>query len=238
MREVRVTIKVPRQYDTNSDNSEKDASEARADSVSTISGAVLPESATDSGATTMKRVSVLIAAIAIVATACSSASDASRIAEATTTSASSVATTMVEPTTTTTTADLTTTTLRTPTTTSAFAPASDEDAAEITALYEIVFSSETTYEEKAPLIDDPSGLEETVAKYTETGETLGGVGLVAKTITVGGDLASVTYDLLFSGNPTYPDLTGDAIRVDGAWLVTREMFCSIMTSARVGCPSS
>ena len=187
----------------------------------------------------MKRVSVLIAAIAIVATACSSASDASGDAEATTTSTASVVTTTAEPTTTTTTtADLTTTTIETPTTTLAFGPASEEDAAEITALYEIVFSSETTYEEKAPLIDDPSGLEETVAEYTETGESLGGVGLVAKTITVGGDLASVTYDLLFSGNPTYPDLTGDAIRVDGAWLVTREMFCSIMTSARVGCPSS
>ena len=109
---------------------------------------------------------------------------------------------------------------------------------EITALYDIVFSSDTTYEEKAPLIDDPSGLEETVAKYAETGESLGGVGVAAKAITVSGDLASVTYDLLFSGNPTYPDLTGDAIFVDGAWLVTREMFCSIMTSARVGCPSS
>lgn len=198
----------------------------------------------------MKRVSVLIATIAIVATACSSASDASgndeapptttSAAVATTTTSEAVATTTTvePPTTTTSLPDITTTTLESPTTTLPFAPASEEDAAEITALYEIVFSSDTTYEEKAPLIDDPSGLEETVAKYAETGESLGGVGVVARTITVGGDLASVTYDLLFSGNPTYPDLTGDAIRVDGTWLVTREMFCSIMTSARVGCPSS
>jgi len=170
----------------------------------------------------MKRVSVLIAAIAIVATACSSTTDTAVNTDTTTASTASVATT----------------TVATPATTLPFGPASEEDAAEIIALYELVFSSDTTYEEKAPLIDDPSGLEETVAKYSETGESLGGVGLEAKTITVSGDLASVTYDLLFSGNPTYPDLTGDAIRVDGAWLVTREMFCSIMTSARVGCPSS
>jgi hypothetical protein len=228
MGEVRININVPRRYDTNS-----------ADSVSTISDAVLPGSAIDSGATTMKRISVLIAAIAIVATACSSATEASRNAEAApTTTVIVTTTTLAPPTTTTSTVIVTTTTLASPTTTLPFSPASEEDVAEITALYEIVFSSDTTYDEKAPLIDDPSGLEETVAQYSETGESLGGVGLVAKTITVSGDLASVTYDLLFSGNPTYPDLTGDAIFVDGAWLVTREMFCSIMTSARVGCPSS
>jgi hypothetical protein len=229
MGEVRININVPRRYDTNS-----------ADSVSTISDAVLPGSAIDSGATTMKRISVLIAAIAIVATACSSATEASRNAEAAPTTTVIVTTTTLAPPTTTTTSTVivTTTTLASPTTTLPFSPASEEDVAEITALYEIVFSSDTTYDEKAPLIDDPSGLEETVAQYSETGESLGGVGLVAKTITVSGDLASVTYDLLFSGNPTYPDLTGDAIFVDGAWLVTREMFCSIMTSARVGCPSS
>jgi hypothetical protein len=170
----------------------------------------------------MKRVSVLIATIAIVATACSSASDESGNAEAAPTTTSGPTTTTLAPT----------------TTAVAFAPASEEDVEEITALYEIVFSNDTTYDEKAPLIDDPSGLEETVAKYTETGESLGGVGVAAKAITVSGDIASVTYDLLFSGNPTYPDLAGDAILVNGTWLVTREMFCSIMTSARVGCPSS
>jgi iron complex transport system substrate-binding protein len=101
-----------------------------------------------------------------------------------------------------------------------------------------VFSSDTTYEEKALLIEDPAGLEETVAEYTKTGDSMGGVGLVAKSITVDGDTAEVTYDLLFGGTPTYPDLTGDALRVDGTWVVSRELFCSIMASARVGCPSS
>jgi hypothetical protein len=98
-----------------------------------------------------------------------------------------------------------------------------------------VFSSETTYEEKAPLLDDPTGLEDTVLKYIETGESMGGVALAAKEITVDGSVATVIYDLLFGGAPTYPDLTGDAVLIDGTWKVTREMFCSIMTSARVGC---
>ena len=164
----------------------------------------------------MKRVLVLIATIAIVATACASASDEDQ-GNDTITPSSAAATTM---------------------TTSPSAPTEEQDIANITAVYEIVFSSETTYDEKAPLIDDPAGLEETVAKYRKTGESMGGVGLVATSISINGDTADVTYDLLFGGNPTYPDLAGDAIRVDGTWVVTREMFCSIMTSARVGCPSS
>ena len=172
----------------------------------------------------MKRVVVLISTIAIVATACASATDEDQGDGTIPTLSSTVATaTTPEPT----------------TTTKAPSASTDaQDTQEITALYETVFSSDTTYEEKALLIDDPSGLEGTVDQYMETGESMGGVGLVATGITVSGDSAEVTYDLLFGGNPTYPDLTGDAIRVDGTWLVTREMFCSIMTSARVGCPSS
>ena len=180
----------------------------------------------------MKRVLVLMAAIAIAASACASASDDTLRDEPVPTTTSTVAAT------TTTLQAPTTTVAPTPSTTLASAPANEQDAQEITAIYEIVFSSDTTYEEKAPLIDDPSGLEETVDQYMETGESMGGVGLVATSISVSGDTADVTYDLLFGGTPTYPDLTGDAIRVDGAWLVTREMFCSIMASARVGCPSS
>jgi hypothetical protein len=167
----------------------------------------------------MKRIFILITVIALVAGACSSATGDAQdeVPESTTTS---------KP------ADLATTTTAPP------ALGDDHDQQEITDLYETVFSSDTTYEEKAPLIDDPAGLEETVATYTKTGQSMGGVGLLATDITVTGDTASVTYDLLFGGNPTYPDLTGDAVRVNGTWLVTRELFCSIMASARVGCPSS
>ena len=186
----------------------------------------------------MKRVFVLIFAIAIATTACASAADIGQGEENLPTTTAALAATTTTPRATTTMIVTSTTEAPAPSTTKPGAPASDQDAAEITAIYEIVFSSDTTYEEKAPLIDDPSGLEETVDQYMETGESMGGVGLVATGITVSGDSAEVTYDLLFGGNPTYPDLTGDAIRVDGTWLVTREMFCSIMTSARVGCPSS
>lgn len=177
----------------------------------------------------MKHLPIGIAVLALTAAACGSATDTAATTLPPTTAAVET-TTSQAPTTTT-----TTTTSVVETTTTAATSEADKDA--ITAAYEIVFSSETTYEEKAPLIDDPDGLEDTVAKYEEAGEAMGGVSLVAKKITVSGDVADVIYDFLFGGTPTYPDLEGDAVLVDGTWKITREMFCSIMTSARVGCPA-
>ncbi|MEN8041828.1 MAG: hypothetical protein ABFR95_10030 [Actinomycetota bacterium] len=176
----------------------------------------------------MKRTVIVGALLALVAAACGSA-------------ANTTATTPAAPdaTTTTSVSDTTTSSTQPPTTTTSTVPeTSPEDQAAITLAYEVVFSSETDFEEKAPYIVDPSGLEETVINYMEAGESMGGVSLAARTITVDGDTAKVIYDFLFAGTPTYPDLTGDAVRNDGTWQITREMFCSIMTSARVGCPSS
>lgn len=177
----------------------------------------------------MNRSVPMIVALALTVAACGSATDTAATTLSSTTTEVVTTTAPSTSTTSTTVAEITDETTTTLATSEA-----DKDA--INSAYEIVFSSETTYEEKAPLIDDPAGLEETVAKYQETGESMGGVSLAARKITVSGDVAVVRYDLLFGGNPTYPDLTGDAVLVDGVWKITREMFCSIMTSARVGCP--
>ena len=114
----------------------------------------------------------------------------------------------------------------------------DPDVDAVVLTYQIVFSSATTYEEKAPYLVDPTGLEETVTQYGETGKSMGGVELAPNAVTIDGDVAEVQYDFLIGGTPTYPDLSGDAVLLDGVWKVTREMFCGIMTSARVGCPTS
>ena len=103
--------------------------------------------------------------------------------------------------------------------------------------YVVVFDSTTTYEEKAPYLVEPEGLEETVATYTTTGTSMGGVSLDPKSVTIDGDIAAVSYDFLFGGNPSYTNLTGDAIRTAAGWQITREMFCDIMRSARSSCPT-
>ena len=180
----------------------------------------------------MKRTLSIIFVVTVIATACSDGDAADPP------STTAAPTTTVAPTTTT--AAPTTTVAPTTTTapTGEIIPGDDPDVDAIVLAYQIVFSSETTYEEKAPYLVDPTGLEDTVAKYQETGDSMGGVALAPNAVTVDGDVAEVLYDLLFGGTPTYPDLTGDAVLVDDVWKVTREMFCGMMASARVGCPST
>lgn len=181
----------------------------------------------------MKRLGLLAAAVALVITGCGGvAPDA--VAGTSTTQA---ARTTEAPTSTTTEAPTTTTT-EAPTTSVAesIVPGADPEVDAIVVAYTIALDSVSGYEDKAPYIDDPSGLEETVAKYLATGESMGGIGVSVSAVAIDGDNAVVTYDLLFGGNPTYPDLTGPAVKTGDGWKITREGFCSLMSSARVGCP--
>ena len=116
-------------------------------------------------------------------------------------------------------------------------PGEDPEVDAIVAVYTVAFDSTTSFEEKAEVLVDPTGLEETVAAYATTGESMGGVTTQVDAVVIDGDTAEVTYTLMFAGNPTYPDLKGDAVRTEDGWRISREMFCGIMTSARVGCPT-
>lgn len=185
----------------------------------------------------MKRTVLLLVVLAVVAAGCSGSdvSETTTTSAPTTTSTGAPTTTMARTTTTTTTPPATTTTAAH---SGGIVPGEDADVDAVVLAYEIVFSSETGYEEKAPYIVDPEGLEETVAQYQETGESMGGVELVPTSVTIDGDTAVVIYDLLFGGTPSYPDLTGDAVLNESTWKITREMFCAMMASARVGCPEA
>ena len=191
----------------------------------------------------MKNVIALLVLLALVAAACGSDAEpaAPTTAGATTTTAAAPTTTAAAPTTT---AAAPTTTAAAPTTTEASAviepaeivPGADADVDAVVEAYAIVFDSATTYDEKVPYLAEPEGLEDTVADYAETGEQFGGVSVEATGVTIEGDSAVISYSLLFGGNPTYTDLSGDAVRTAAGWQITRKMFCSLMTSARVGCP--
>ena len=187
----------------------------------------------------MKLTVSLIVALAGLAAGCGSSETAD---EPATGEAPATTTTIAATTTSTTTTTSAPTTTVPPATTTTVAvggiiPGEDADVDSIVVAYEVVFSSETTYDEKVPYLVDSEGLEETVLNYQETGDMMGGVGAIPSAVTINGETADVTYDLLFSGTPTYPNLSGDAVLNDETWKITREMFCSIMTSARVGCPS-
>jgi hypothetical protein len=177
-----------------------------------------------------------ILVLALVAAACGSdeAADAGDSASDTTVAATTTTTAVPATTTTTTTVAPTTTT--TAAEAGGIVAGEDAEVDAVVLAYTIALDSVSTYEEKAPYIDDPTGLEATVAEYLKTGESMGGIGVLPSAVAIDGDTAVVTYDLLFGGNPTYPDLTGEAVKTAEGWKITRAGFCSLMSSARVGCP--
>jgi ABC-type transport system substrate-binding protein len=180
----------------------------------------------------MRKMILVAVTAALAVAACGGSSDsAATTTTAVPTTAAPQATTTAAVTTTAapTTADVTTTT-------GATDASGDPDVAAITMAYEVAFDSTSGYDEKAKYIDDPSGLEDTVASYLDIGETMGGVSVAVTGVTIDGTEAEVGYDLLFGGHPTYPDLTGTAVKTDAGWQVPRSMFCEIMADARVGCP--
>lgn len=184
---------------------------------------------------------IAVLLVALVASACGSDDGSGAESETTTTTAAPTTTTTV-PETTTTVAETTTTVAETTTTTSAdiptapVVPGEDEDVDAIVEAYLAVFDSTTTFEEKALYVTDLAGLEDTVVAYEAAGEAVGGIQLRADEVGIDGDQARVIYAFLFAGNPAYTDLEGDAVLTDAGWQVTREFFCEIMASARVGCP--
>lgn len=183
-----------------------------------------------------KGLTAALVAVSLLLAACGGGDSGSTTteAEATTTTQAETTTTAAPIETTTTAAVETTTTEAEP---AGIVPGEDPDVDAVVEAYVVVFDSTTSFEEKSAFIDDSSGLEETIATYASTGESVGGVTAEATGVTVDGDEAAVIYTLLFSGNPTYPGLDGSAILVDGTWKVSREMFCGVMASARSACPS-
>jgi hypothetical protein len=186
----------------------------------------------------MRRLLVITAVIALVATAC--ASNTAQTATSTTEAAAETGTTA--PPTTTTAAPTTTTAAPTTTTTAAppvdvlpVVPGEDEDADAIVNLFAVVFSSTTAYDKKAPLITNADALEETVEKYNAAGEAVGGLELKVTAVGLGTNAAVVIYDLYFGENPFQTDQEGEAVFSDAGWQVTRAYFCSIAELARVEC---
>jgi len=183
--------------------------------------------------TSSRRLLVLIAGFSIIVAVCGIDDSTSNTTEAEAVTTTAPPATTAPPETSTTVAETPTTTeAEAPTTTEAEAaeivPGENPDVDAIVAVYQVVFDSTTTYEEKAPYIEDSEGLEGTVETYSSTGDSVGGVTALPAEVTISGDLAEVVYTLYFSGNPTYPGLDGSAILTDEGWKVSRDMFCRVM----------
>ena len=124
---------------------------------------------------------------------------------------------------------------------SASAPADDAAPAPTEAeqaamdAWAVVFDSEAAYSDKVPHLENAAQLESTIAAYADTGMSFGGVSLEPTAVAIDGDVANVTYNVLFGGSAAYSDLSGDMQFVDGVWVVSRDTFCGFMSSARTPC---
>ncbi len=186
------------------------------------------------------RLLAVLVGFSLIITACGTDDSTSDTTEAEVVITTAAPGTTAPPETSTTVSEATTTTDATTTTEAEAAeivPGEDPDVDAIVEVYQVVFDSTTTYEEKASFIEEPEGLEGTVETYSSTGASVGGVTAQPTEVVISGDTAEVVYTLYFSGNPTYPDQKGDAILTDEGWKVSRDMFCRVMASARSSCPA-
>jgi iron complex transport system substrate-binding protein len=117
------------------------------------------------------------------------------------------------------------------------AVALDADQQAAADAWSTVFDSAVPFADKAALVEDADALQATIEGYTTLGETMGGVTLVPTAVTVEGDTATITYDVMFGGTAAYEDVEGAINRVDGVWIVPRSEFCGFMAQARNACPA-
>lgn len=189
---------------------------------------------------TSRKAAAALTLLALAVTACGS--DSEPVAEPATTTAviettaAPSTTAAAEPTTEAVTTTAVTETTIAPSTTAAAEPAGEETEAVLLA-YRTVFDSRIPFEDKLPYLEDAAELREVIDEYAASAENFGGISLDPTAVQIDGDVAEVTYNVMFGERAVYTDLTGNAVLVDGAWTVTRERFCTFMSSARVSCPT-
>lgn len=103
------------------------------------------------------------------------------------------------------------------------------------AAWATVFDSAADFADKVPHLQDAAALEVSNAAYAEAGERMNGISLEPTSAAIDGDVAAITYNVLFAGSAAYEDLTGEVLLVDGVWTVTRETFCGFLATARTPC---
>ncbi len=112
-------------------------------------------------------------------------------------------------------------------------PGSPEEAA--MEAWMVVFDSAADFEDKAMHLETGENLRTSNERYAGSGQSVGGITMSPKSAVIEGNVASITYDVEFSGNAAYRDLVGTIELVDGTWVVSRDEYCGILTSARSAC---
>jgi hypothetical protein len=168
----------------------------------------------------MNPIRPLLAALALAVTGAACSDDADSTAEASATTTTTEATT--------------TSTEDAPTTTAASTELTGEEAAaaEVVAT---LFDSSAAFDAKVALVEGGEAHRADHDAYVQAATAVGGIALAPTAVTIAGDQATVTYDVLFAGTAVYEDLTVTADRSGDGWVISTEEFCGFLASARVTC---
>ena len=117
-----------------------------------------------------------------------------------------------------------------------YVPASAEEQAVMDALV-LVFNPIADFNDKAVYIQDSSDLEEINDQFGALAQGFG-ASLNTTAVSVEGDTATVTFDVLAGSTVLMPGRSVSLEMVDGEWTISREVFCSFMALLDISCDSA
>ncbi|MCF2532990.1 IseA DL-endopeptidase inhibitor family protein [Yinghuangia soli] len=92
------------------------------------------------------------------------------------------------------------------------------------AAYGSLFDPKTPVADRKALITDSESIAPLIDGLLAH-PVMGTASLKVKDVKVTGDKAAVTFDVLISGAPAYENRTGEAVKVDGKWKVSKSVIC-------------
>jgi len=112
--------------------------------------------------------------------------------------------------------------------------------AKITTAWQKFFDPSIPPEQKKDIIEDYAALLP-ILKTQTTNPAASGIKAAVKDITLqGGSSAQVTYDLVSAkdNSPLLPNASGQALKINGTWVVSEKTFCSLikLSDPNAKCP--
>jgi hypothetical protein len=121
------------------------------------------------------------------------------------------------------------------TTTTAFDRAAA--TAEITAMWTQQFSEGQTVDAAVANLENGETYRDAIIQQQTSGATRGLSVQVKDVQVTSPTVATVTYDILLSGNVALAGTKGNAVRIDGKWKVSEQHFCVLLSLGQINPPA-
>lgn len=112
-------------------------------------------------------------------------------------------------------------------------------SAQAKAAFEQFFAHGTSLDQRVKLLQNGEQFRSTL-KAQQTNALAQSASVKVKDVTVQGDTATVTYDILLNGQPALSGQKGTLVQKDGQWQVSVQTFCNLLQQeggAPASCPA-